>query len=105
MNTTKPVTLSIMTDTGHIKSVMIDSDIDSKNFKNDLNEYYYSQELADDFINTKWFKRYFDNIENFKQDHWTYWYADTNYIFMNNSWYEIIANNYDDVQFINITQI
>jgi hypothetical protein len=100
----KPVTLSIMNDTGNIKSVMFDID-DDENIKDKLNEYYYSQELADDFINTKRFKRYFDNIENFKQDHWTYWYATTNYIFMNNSWYEIIANNYDDVQFINITQI
>jgi hypothetical protein len=93
-----------MDDTGNIKSIMIDSD--SENIKNDLNEYYYSPELAEDFINSKTLgKRYFENIENFKQDHWTYWYADTNYIFMNNSWYEIIANNYDDVQFINITQI
>ena len=100
MNTT----LSIMNDTGNIKSVMFDID-DDENIKDDLNEYYYSQELADNFIGTKWFKRYFENIENFKQDHWTYWYADANYIFMNNSWYEIIANNYDDVQFINITQI
>jgi len=94
-----------MNDTGNIKSVMFDID-DDENIKNKLNEYYYSPELAEDFINSKTLgKRYFDNIENFKQDHWIYWCADTNYIFMNNSWYEIIANNYDDIQFINITQI
>ena len=103
----KSVTLSIVNDTGNIKSVMFDGVIE--NIKNELVGYYNTKDLAEKFINANlsldWDNiRYFDNITNFKQDHWTFWYGVANYIFMNDSWYEVIANNYDDVQFINITQ-
>jgi len=93
------LTFSVVFDDGTIGSLqLIQHGIPVQFFEKFMGD-HNTQETAESIMNLEGNKKFFPDINKFKEDHWAYWYEDWNFIFMNGQWHEIAAYNSNKIKF------